>query len=635
MHGSSARATRRSYNWHAALRFALAIVVADALVWWIFGQGTPVVMGSFAVICLLYFLDYPGSARDRVVGYSAAAGIGAFAVAAGTLLTQPLVVAVIAALAVSFAFTYARVLRGFAGRASVGLPGAFFLPVMADVPVSELPSMVSSWLIGSAVSIAAGLLVFPRNETGPTRHLIGDWLRQAAAICSAQARGLCPPAASADLHATTAQILASAHDSEVVLGMVGERQRALAEMVQGTQWGSAALDVLATVPAPPDGTPTQTLRLLEASSAAFTSAAMTVTDPEAPSEVPDLAAVREQDLDQLGTITQAQLAQHYPARLVSILAMRMLWLAGNSRGRRYPPPDLGSTADRTPLALLRLNLTKRSVWFTSAVRTAAATAACVLIVRTLGLEHGLWAALAALCVTQVSFSARAAGTTAVHMAFGAMAGIAVASLGVLLSLPHIAFVVLLPVLAALASLASHSGAFLAQLAYTPFALTNLAALQWTTDRGLEWERLADIGLGIAVAAGFTLLVFPYGLARQLRDQTAQAVTTSESYLASGIAAVLQPPKTVSRSLRAECIRDLALLEATLAAASVRPTLPRDALADGQSTDNVARDRLIGGDACAALAERMRQEPGFAAAARAFASWWAAYDRRTSRAPGQD
>lgn len=629
------RVTRRAHDWHAALRFALAIVVADGLVWWIFGQGTPVVMGSFAVICLLYFLDYPGSTRDRLVGYAAAAGIGTVAVAVGTLLTQPLIVAVTAAWAVTFAFSYARVLRGFVGRASVGLAGAFFLPVMADVPSSELVSMVSSWLVGSAVAISAGLLVFPRNDTGPLRQLLGIWLTEAASICDAQAQGVHSPTASADLQATTERIRACAHDSAVSLGRVGSRQRALAEMVEGTQWGSAALDVLADAPVPGNGTPPQTRHLLEASAGALTSAAAAMSDPRATRQVPDLAAVREQDLDHLGTLTPAQLDQHYPARLVSILAMRMLWLAGNSRGMHYPTPDLGSTADRTPMALLRLNLTVRSVWFMNAVRTAAATAACVLLVRALGLEHGLWVALAALTVTQVSFSARTAGTTAVSMAMGAAAGIAVASLGLLLSLPHVAFVVLLPVLAALASLASHSGAMLAQLAYTPFALANLAALQWTTDRGLEWERLADIGLGIAVAVGFTLLVFPYGLSRQLRAQADRALVTSAAYLESGIAAVLQPPAPIPSTLRAEGIRAVALLEATLAAATVRPTLPTDALLDGQGADNVSRDRLIGGDACAALADRMRRGPEFAGAARAFASWWAAYDARTSRAPGQD
>lgn len=629
------RVTRRPQDWHAALRFAIAIVIADAMVWWTFGQGTAVVMGSFAVICLLYFLDYPGSARDRVVGYAAAAGIGAVAVAAGTLLTQPLVVAVIAAFAVTFAFSYARVLRGFVGRASVGLPGAFFLPVMADVPSSELLSMVSSWLIGSVVAMTAGLLVFPRNDTGRLRQLLGQWLTTAATICDAQTRGVRSPAACADLHATTERIRVCAGDSAVSLGMVGGRQRALAEMVDGTQWGSAALDAVADAPVPEDGTPLQTLRLLEASATALTSAATTMSDARVTPQVPDLAAIREHDLNQLGTMTPAQLEQHYPARLVSILAMRMLWLAGISRGMHYPAPDLGSTADRTPMALLRLNLTFRSVWFRNAVRTAAATAACVVLVRALGLEHGLWVALAALTVTQVSFSAASAGTTAVRMAAGAAAGIAVASLGLLLSLPPIAFVVLLPVLAALASLASHSGAFLAQLAYTPFALTNLAALQWTTDRGLEGERLADIVLGIAVAAGFTLLVFPYGLSRQLRHLADQALASSAAYLESGIDAIVKPPTSVSPGLRADSIRALALLEATLAAATVRPTLPRETLLDGLGADNVSRDRLIGGDACAALADRMRRGPEFADVARAFASWWAAYNTRTSRAPGQD
>ena len=629
------RVTRRSHDWHAALRFALAMVVADALVWWIFGQGTAVVMGSFAVICLLYFLDYPGSTRDRLVGYAAAAGIGAVAVAAGTLLTQPLVVATIAAFAVTFAFSYARVLRGFVGRASVGLPGAFFLPVMADVPSSELLSMVSSWLIGSFVAITAGLLVFPRKDTGRLRQLLGQWLTDAAAICDAQARGVRSPDVSADLHATGEQIRTCAGDSAVSLGMVGGQQRALAEMVDGTQWGSAALDAVADAPVPEDGTPHQTLRLLDASAAALTSAAATVSDARMTPQVPDLAAIRERDLDQLSTMTPAQLEQHYPARLASILAMRMLWLAGITRGVHYPAPDLGSTADRTPMALLRLNLTFRSVWFRNAVRTAAATAACVVLVRALGLEHGLWVALAALTVTQVSFSAASAGTTAVRMAAGAAAGIAVASLGVLLSLPHIAFVLLLPILAVAASLASHSGAFLAQLSYTPFALTNLAVLEWTNDRGLEWERLGDIGVGIAVAAAFSLVVFPYGLSTQLRRQTDQALASSAVYLESGIDAILTPPASVSPGLRADSIRALALLEATLAAAAVRPTLPRDVLLDGLGADNVSRDRLIGGDACAALAVRMRQGPDFADVARAFASWWAAYETRTTRAPGQD
>jgi len=55
--------------WHSAVRFSLAIVVADALVWWLFAEGTAVVMGSFAVICLLYFLDFGGTARQRFAGY--------------------------------------------------------------------------------------------------------------------------------------------------------------------------------------------------------------------------------------------------------------------------------------------------------------------------------------------------------------------------------------------------------------------------------------------------------------------------------------------------------------------------------------------------------------------------------------
>ncbi len=91
--------------WHSAVRFAVAISIADAIVWSIFRDGTPVVMGAFAVICLLYFLDYDGTARERVIGYGAASAVGVVAIVLGTLLATPLVMAVLGAFAVSFAFS--------------------------------------------------------------------------------------------------------------------------------------------------------------------------------------------------------------------------------------------------------------------------------------------------------------------------------------------------------------------------------------------------------------------------------------------------------------------------------------------------------------------------------------------------
>ena len=637
MAAKSWQIARQPDVWHSAVRFAVTLSVVDVTVWLLFTDATAVVLGSFAVICMLYFLDYPGSTRERLVGYGSAAIVGTFAVVLGSLLSGWLALAVAGAFVVSFIFSYARVLRGFAARASVGLQGAFFLPLMSEVEPAQIPQLAGSWLIASSIATVAGVLIFPGKGDNGIRELLAVWLRDAAAICDPRSPAEQAKSASKEARGTGEQIRLAAQANNVRLGAVGRRQRALAAMVDGTEWGTAALDVIdPSSSASPDGDE-HSQGLLAASAEALSTAAEALTCQRPPSRVPDLPAARRADLHNLGGRSHAELLAHYPARLMSILAMRMLWLAGASRGWAYPEPDIGSAADRRPLALVRLNLTFRSVWFASAVRTAIAIALCVLLVRLIGLEHGLWAVLATLCVTQVSFSATSGGTTAVRLALGATIGIALASVAALAPLPHVAFVVLLPVLAFLAAMASHAGAFLAQVFYTPFALTNLAVLEWATDRDLESLRIEDISLGVIVAGVFTLLAFPYGLQRALRQQVRQTTVSSTAYLRSAIA--FAGP---AAGLRDEAIRDASILESTLQAASQRPVLPLDELLASFLADANARDRILGGDACNQLALDEHEDPTLQSVSQVFVDWWANSPLNTEvpgaehvRAPGQD
>lgn len=606
---------------HSAIRFAGAIVIADALVWWLFREGTPVVMGSFAVICLLYFLDYEGSTSERLVGYASAAGIGAGAVALGSVLAAPLSLAVLGAFIVSFSFAYARVLRGYVARASVGLQGAFFLPLMADVTPSEIPQMVGSWLIGSTVAILAGLVVLPNRRSGVILDLLRQWLASARDATVSQAAGSPAPDTMISLANVSNRLGEQSKVAVNALGMVGSHDRAIAHMVNGTQWGVPAFELLDDVTSDGTSISAPTRKLLTESAEAFESAHAALTDSTPPDDVPNLASDRQRDLRTLTSLSDEQLRQHYPARLISILAMRMLWLAGRVRGVAYPDPDLGSTADRSPLALLRLNLGWRSVWFVNALRTGAATAACVLLVRELGLDHGLWVVLAALSVTQVSFSASSNGYSSLRLALGAMAGVALASVATVLPLPHLAFVILLPVLAFMAVLAAHRGPFLAQAFYTPFALTNLAAIEWASDRDLEIARIENITLGVAVAAAFALMVFPFGLTHQLLRQIGEAKHSSQAYLLAGIAAAKGTTSQDAAAVRKECIHALTQLESTLSASTIQSTLSLDQQQAGRSADVLARDRLIGGDACGDLAKQRHDSPELGHVADVFAGWW--------------
>lgn len=629
------RSLRSHVVLHSAVRFAIAIVIADALVWWIFREGTPVVMGSFAVICLLYFLDYEGSTSERFVGYVTAAAVGSLAVVLGSVLAGPLWLAVAGAFIVSFSFAYARVLRGYIARASVGLQGAFFLPLMADVAPDQTSEMVASWLIGSAVAGLAGLVILPKRRDGALLDLMGKWLALARDITSSQGKGDNDDGTARSLSAITHELSEQSKVSSNNLGMVGQHQRALAQMINGTQWGAVAFDLLndtkpASASPASDRSPKPTTELLMMSAKAFDSAKVALTTSPPPKEVPDLPTVRSADLLGLTELSDDELRQHYPARLISILAMRMLWLAGRVRGVMYPNPDLGSTDDRTPLALLRLNFGWRSVWFTNALRTGASTAACVLLVRELGLDHGLWVVLAALSVTQVSFSASANGTSSLRLALGAAVGVVVASVTAILPLGHIAFVALLPILAFLAVVAARSGPFLAQSLYTPFALTNLAALQWTSDRDLEIARIENISLGVAVAAAFAFLVFPFGLSRQLSRQITSTESASRAYLRAAVQVAYGRPSQEVPTTRKQCIRAVTELESTLGAAGVHPTLSTTQEVAGQRADTLARDRLIGGDACVDLGQQRRQHPVTDRAADTFARWWEASPLLTDR-----
>lgn len=613
--------------WHSGLRFAVAIVMTDLLVWWIYREGTPVVMGSFAVICLLYFLDYDGTTRERLVGYGAACAIGIMAITIGTLLATPLVLAVLGAFVVSFIFSYARVLRGYIARASVGLQGAFFLPLMADVSVGELPNMLSAWLIGSIVAIVAGMVIFPKQRSGIVKKLLAQWLAQASAITSSTtiitsstlSSGV-QTFTSRDLEATTAALDQVVRGQIVNPGMVGKRERAIAHMVGGAHWSIDAFQLLESTQRK-QIRENEGQRLLSFSSQAFADAALTLEDHAPPKDIPNLAQERETDLKSLTDTSAIEVEQRYPIRLISIVAMRMLWLAGLARGLKYPAPDLGNDSDSSPISLLGLNFGWRSVWFTNAIRTGAMTAACVLLVRELGLNHGLWVVLAALSVTQVTFSANSSRSSALRMSLGAVAGVVVASLGTLLSFPHIAFVIMLPFLAFLAVVASQVGVFTAQFFYTPFALANLAAIEWTTDRGLELLRIENITLGAVVAAVFAIMIYPFGLVKQVTRQSALAVETSREYLEASIQVAQGMTNVGIRGLREASLRASTQLESTISADSLKPTLTQGQISEARIADNGSRERIVGGDACLDLARERAEQPSSAKVVDELAAWW--------------
>jgi hypothetical protein len=116
-------------------------------------------------------------------------------------------------------------------------------------------------------------------------------------------------------------------------------------------------------------------------------------------------------------------------------------------------------------------------------------------------------------------------------------------------------------------------------------------------------------------------VFPFGLVRQLLRQIGQVDEISRDYLFAAIAAAKGGTEPGTSAVRARCVRSITELEATLSASAVRSTLSTEQVRTGHSSDVLARDRLIGGDACVDLGRQRIESPELGHVADVFAGWW--------------
>lgn len=602
------------------IRLALALSVANAVLIPLFGGSVAAVLGSFAVIVHLYFLDFDGDLRERAVGHLAATFVGLVAVALGTLLAAPLALAVASAVIVSSAFALARTLRGYVARSAVGLQIPFFVPLMAAPAATAVPDLLAAWCIGSAVAGITALAVLPHRHSGAVRRALASWLGASAGF----ARALADRAPETEARETEARdaVTGALDDLEHTLGdpahrpgAVGRRHRALVQMVDRAMWTRPLLSGLAPLREGDDTT------LLDTSGAALTVAAGIVGTGDVPPEIPDVHAARVADLELLAGRPTHTIRDHYVARVFSIVAAAQLWLAGASRGVHLPEPDFGSVADGSPLSLLRTSARWNSIWFGNALRTGAGVAVCVLLVRELSLKQGLWVIFAALMCMNHAFSPAHTARDLVTMTAGAATGVAVAGLLLFADPPFWLFALALPVVAALAKYTSSKGTFLTQVALSPLLIVDLAVVNWPTDPGLAVVRVQNVLLGAAVAAALTLVVFPYGLARRVTAREAEARTASLDYVRAAVAAARGGAHEGLPERRAACIRSIAILERTLDAANVRPSETGGALGPTQRCASLARDRLVGGDVCADLTARRRADPRMVPVAEAFADWW--------------
>lgn len=520
----------------SGIRLAVGMLVVDLICVLVLHNGPSALMASFAVMILLYFLDFEGGPRQRLAAYGAASLVGLITVLIGVYAAPITWVAILVTLPISFAFAYARVLKGFIARCAVGLQLAYFLPAMLPANPANVWQYVGGWVLGCAIAIACALLILPKQRLTLTRKALADWCLAAAKLTRLFAAGATSGEGRAALSSAFAEIQAMTVGSPTRPGALTHRLRALLQMVA---YANASTNLALSVN---QLDPDKHVDLLAGSSATtFDACAQILTKADARQARVDMDAVRHQDLADAqewcakGLATDPgktldELRAHYPVRLIAILAAVMQWLALRSRGIETAMPELGAFESSSPMELLRVNLRFSSPWFRNAARTAIAAAVAVGIAQSMGLKHGFWVVLATISILQLSFTSPQTNRIALRMIGGTVIGI-LAGAVIIIAVPNqAAFFVILTVGAFLTKWAQSRSMLISQFAFTPFAIVNLSLLTWPPSTDTVVSRLTDVFVGLAVAIVLTFAVFPRGIATLIASTGQTAMTQMQAYL---------------------------------------------------------------------------------------------------------
>ena len=613
----------RSSSIRSAIRLTLAILVGNAILLAVFGEQPPATQGSFAIVILLLLLDYDGAARERLIAYSTAAAVGTVIVILGVLVSPWSWLAVLATVPMMFVFAFARVLRGFIARSTVGLPLAFFLPVMTGVPITELGRTVAGWLIGCAIAIVFAMVVLPRRRTGLVRRALAQWCSASADLVQSLAGAAPPDRARSALD----EAYAAVHDSMATgfdrPGAVSHRLRALLQLSNTTTTATYVADTFQQAERSPHP------QILAAPSEAALRSAASYVRLEPATEVTglvearraDIAAARQWSIDRLraegGAAAVAELMAHYPIRLASISATTVQWLAAASAGRTIPPPDIGFMQTSNPRDILRSNLSGQSPWLRNAIRTALAAAVAVAIAKALGLQHGFWVVMATLSLIQTTFSSSSSGKRAWRDALGAVAGVVIGALFVSVAPSPWIFAVLLAAAAFASKAIPARSPALVQFVFSIFVIANVTILTWPPSEATAEFRLIDVAIGSLVAIGLTFMFFPRGIDELIERSRLHALRAADRFIAACRATLVDPEPdydTVGR-LRTECVRAVvgysdALDAGYMSLEAMDPRLP-----GLRQSEALMRDSLIAGDAMVSLTrfgERPADVPALAA-----------------------
>ncbi|MFG2577111.1 FUSC family protein [Streptomyces sp. NPDC048481] len=521
--GAGRRAVRVTAS--AAAGFYPAAYLLDQPVTAVYALFTPIALGVLSPL--------PGSGRARAVTVLWALPAAAALAALGTALAVTTWAAVAGMLLVGFGLAFGAVCGPRPAGAAPGLLLFYILACFPPFAPQTLPQRLAGVALGGLLLALCERTVLPDPPQPSYRGRIADVLDLAERTSVALTRtGGAEPGAGGRLRAAGRELRFSRLPAGVRPTGAGRRDRALAQAGSATR---RLVDQLAALcEMPPGAADSASRQLLRGVADGCGGAARSLRDrrpaagPELIEEmIAEFLVSRETNPAGRGARPRELLRQQSAVLTIAVSAVTVRTAVALAYGGRRPVHGLpreqfwyaGLPAVRLFTVRLSGNLTRRSVVFQNAMRTALGLCAARLVAGSLDLSHGFWVLLAVLTLGRTT--AGATWSTVRAAVVGTLAGALAA--GLLLveagGATEVYAWLLVPMMLVAFTVGPLEGPAWAQGLFTlvvSVAFAQIAPVTWR----LAEMRVVDVVTGSAVGLLCGVLAWPFGARAETRRSMA-------------------------------------------------------------------------------------------------------------------
>lgn len=552
------------------LRCAVTVTLISILVTYILNFGSAGFYATLSSLLLLVISDFGGPPKSRFMAYIWTGVAGMVMVAIGAFAALNLVAALVVTVVLTFALAYATVLRGYIATAYLTLLLSYIVAVTTSLPVDELPLSFLAYAIGTIVAAIASITLWPTYRTSAIRKAAGDALAVAAKVI-ANSQPLKADATQEqrdrlmrELVAAN-QALSQAFEGQAQRpGSATLRDRGLVQLVDdierlrmGLRWPGVDTHIANDVD----------LALLRATEETLDACGKAIRG-EGPIPVAD--AILKARMDHAEKVPQAaedllaagkgdelyeEVNSSFYYRMAAFLTamiVRHTQLALGAKSKmskqaaaQFPGSEafVIFNATTNPVQILKSHITVKSPWFRRAVQSTVGVTLAVAVVLTFHIEHGFWVVLG--IVAALKLDASTTRKTALGAFAGTLAGfVIVAIMLMVIGGNTTVLMILLPFVVFLATWGP-AGRFAFALTQTGFTVLFVMLGSLATGLSLELGtlRLQDVGIGLLICLFVTTVMWPKGVATEVRKVLTQAVGETADYFAASFTYITSPMKT--------------------------------------------------------------------------------------------